>query len=75
MIHEELHKLTKESYYDDNFGHWDDMDDPDMKDFYRDVQRRSVVKKCVGCGRRVKILPEYDVCDSCATKREQGWDI
>jgi rRNA maturation endonuclease Nob1 len=51
------------------------MDDPDMQDFYRDVQKRSVVKRCQGCGRKVKILPEYGYCDSCATKREQGWDI
>lgn len=63
------------SYFDDNFGCWDGMDDPDMQDFYRDVQKRSVWKRCEGCGRKVKILPEYGYCDSCATKREQGWDI
>jgi hypothetical protein len=63
------------TYHDDNFGCWDGMDDPDMQDFYRDVQKRSVVKRCQGCGRKVKILPEYGYCDSCATKREQGWDI
>lgn len=63
------------SYYDDNFGHWDSMDDPDMQDFYRDVQRRSVRKTCKGCGRKVKILPDYAYCDSCASKREQGFDI
>ena len=62
-------------YYDDNFGHWHNMDEPDMKDFYSDVQKRSVLKTCVGCNQKVKILPEYDVCDNCATKREQGWDL
>jgi len=62
------------TYYDDNFGHWD-MNDPDALEFYHDVQRRSVTKKCQGCGRKVKILPDYAYCDSCATKREQGWDI
>lgn len=63
------------SYYDDNFGHWEDMDDPENREFYRDVQRRSVTKTCAGCGRRVRILPQYAYCDSCARKREQGFDI
>lgn len=62
-------------YYDDNFGHWQDMDEPEMQDFYRDVQRRSVLKTCQGCGRQVRILPQYAYCDSCAAKREQGFDL
>jgi len=62
------------SYYDDNFGHWEDMDDPDNQEFYKEVQRKSVRKKCQGCGRMVKIMPDYAYCDSCATRREQGWD-
>jgi len=62
-------------YYDDNFGEWEGMDDPDMVDFYHEMQDRSVLKKCEGCGRQVKIDPKYAYCDSCATKREQGWDI
>lgn len=61
-------------YYDDNFGHWDIQDDEDLE-FYRRLQESNVEKICVGCGRTVKIQPHYDVCDSCATKREQGWDI
>lgn len=63
------------TYFDDNFGCWDDMDDPDMREFYEHVQRTNVEKVCVGCGRTVRIQPHYDVCDSCATKRERGWDI
>lgn len=62
-------------YYDDNFGFWEDMDDPDNIEFYERVQRESVEKKCEGCGRTVRILPQYGYCDGCATKREQGWDI
>jgi hypothetical protein len=62
------------SYYDDNFGHWDDMDDPDMVDFYHQVQRESTYRECEGCGVKKKLRPGY-ICDSCATKREQGWDI
>ena len=63
------------AYYDDNFGFWHDMDDPDMRDFYRQVQKESKVKTCQGCGRKVRIRPQYAYCNSCADKREQGWDI
>lgn len=62
-------------YYDDNYGHWEDMDDPDMVDFYHQTQRQSIYKKCQGCGRIVRIKPDYGYCNSCANKREQGWDI
>jgi hypothetical protein len=60
--------------YDDNFGHWDIEDEDDME-MYRKFQETNVEKECVGCGRLVRIQPQYDVCDSCATKREQGWDL
>ena len=63
------------TYYDDNFGHWHNMDDDDVHDFYYEVQRRSVVKTCNGCGRRVRIMPQYGYCNTCADKREQGWDL
>lgn len=62
-------------YHDDNFGAWDNMDDPDMVDFYFHVQRESIEKKCAGCGRIVKLRKDYDICNTCADKREQGWDI
>jgi hypothetical protein len=55
------------SYYDDNFGHWEDMDDPDMVDFYHQVQRESVLKKCADCGR-----PDYGICGACADRAERG---
>lgn len=67
--------MTNGTYYDDNFGAWEDMQDPDMVDFYHEVQRDSVEKTCEGCGRKVKILPQYAYCDSCATKIEQGMDL
>ncbi len=59
-------------YYDDNFGSWHDTDDPDVREFYRDVQRRSVEKECQRCGCMVKILPHYAYCDSCANEIESG---
>ena len=62
------------SFVDDNFGTYDIQDGDDIR-FYQDVQKRSVRKKCQGCGRMVKILPQYGYCDSCATKREQGFDL
>ena len=63
------------TFHDDNFGHWDGMDDPDMQQFFQEVQRKSVRKKCLGCGRMVKIMPHYAYCDTCATRREQGVDL
>lgn len=62
------------SYYDDNYGHYDIQDEDDVE-FYRSVQRRSVLKKCVGCRKKKLLLPEYAYCDSCATKIENGMDV
>ncbi len=62
------------TYYDDNFGFYDIEDEEDVE-FYHSVQKRSVVKQCSGCGRKVRLLPDYAYCDSCATKIEQGWDF
>jgi hypothetical protein len=59
-------------FYDDNFGAWDDMDEPGMEDFYFQVQRESVLKECEDCGRMVKIHPDYACCNSCADRRENG---
>lgn len=63
------------SYYDDNFGQWEGMDEEENREFYRTVARRSVRKRCVGCKRMVRILPDYEVCNSCAEKRERGGDF
>ena len=61
------------SYYDDNYGHWDIRDQDDI-DFYHETAAKSVWKKCKGCGRRVKIRPDYAICNSCADKLERGGD-
>jgi hypothetical protein len=60
-------------YFDDNFGHWDDMDDPEMQEFYDEVQSTNVLKTCSMCGEKVNIQPQYDKCGSCADKLESGW--
>jgi rRNA maturation endonuclease Nob1 len=62
-------------YYDDNFGEWKDMDDPDMQEFYDKVQKESVWKICKKCGRRVKLRPDYGICNSCADAMERGMDF
>jgi len=62
------------SYSDDNFGNWEGMDDPDMVEFYHETQKRSVVKKCSRCGRKVKIMPQYAYCNTCTDAIERGVD-
>ena len=61
-------------HYDDNYG-WYEIEDQSDVDFYHQTQAKSVWKKCQGCGRRVKIKPEYGYCNSCADKRERGMDF
>ena len=63
------------NYYDDNFGCWEDMNDPDMMEFYRQVQDESVEKTCSICERKVMLRPSYDKCDSCCREIEThfGW--
>ena len=61
-------------YCDSNFGTWQGMDDPDMVDFYHQVQAESVWKICSACGNRVKLRPDYGICDGCATALENGGD-
>ena len=61
-------------YFDDNFGRWEGMDDPDMVEVYHRVQRENVEKTCVICKRKVMLRPEYDKCDSCCTALENGLD-
>jgi len=60
------------TYYDDNFGEWEDTDDPDVVEFYEQVQRESVEKECADCGRVVMLRPQYGICNSCAEKHENG---
>lgn len=62
------------SYYDDNFGHYE-IESQDDVDFYHEVQQRSVLKKCAGCERKVKLQPEYAYCNSCAEKIERRMDL
>lgn len=62
------------TYVDDNYGHYEIEDSEDIE-FYHRVQRESVKKTCKGCGRTVRLRPDYAYCDGCATKIEQGYDV
>lgn len=61
-------------YYDDNYGAYDIQDEEDIA-FYHETQRKSVSKKCKGCGRMVRIKPDYAYCNSCADAIERGEDV
>jgi len=61
-------------FVDDNFGTWD-MEEEGAEDFYREIQKTNIRKKCDGCRRWVKIQPHYGYCNSCATKIEQGREL
>ena len=61
-------------YYDDNYGWYEIRDEEDIR-FYHETQRQSVWKTCQGCGRKVKIKPDYGYCNSCADKIERGYDF
>ena len=61
------------SYHDDNYGHWEMEDENDIR-FYHQIQRESVMKKCVICGRKVKLRPDYDKCNTCCDILERGGD-
>jgi hypothetical protein len=60
------------TYVDDNFGTYQIRDQEDV-DFYFATQRASTLKKCVDCGRMVRIKPEYECCSPCADARERGF--
>ena len=62
------------SYYDDNFGFYEIESEDDIE-FYHRNQKRSVLKKCQACGRKVRLLPDYAYCNSCVNKLENGFDV
>jgi hypothetical protein len=62
------------TYIDDNYGTYDIESEEDVQ-FYHETQSKSVLKKCKGCGRKVRIKPEYALCNSCAETVERGGDL
>ena len=59
------------AYYDDNFGAYN-IDSPEDVEFYHKVQKESKWKTCVICGEKVKLRPQYDKCNACCERMEQG---
>jgi hypothetical protein len=57
-------------YYDDNFGHWDNMDEEGMVEFYHKVQKGSEWKTCKQCGDTVRLWQHYVICGGCADRNE-----
>lgn len=51
--------------YDDNFGRYSDSDDLLTQNFYREVNKRSVLKHCSRCNKQVRLLPQYSLCNPC----------
>jgi hypothetical protein len=68
-------EIIMTTFVDDNFGNWEDMDDPDVQEFYLKTQKTNVKKECQGCGRMVMIQPQYAYCNSCAEAKENGMDF
>lgn len=65
--------LSGRTYIDDNFGTYVIESDEDIE-WYNQVQRESVWKWCVACRRRVKLRPDYSICNSCTEILEKGGD-
>lgn len=61
------------TYYDDNFGCYTIEDEEDVE-FYHHVQSISIEKICQGCGRKVRLKPDYAICNSCADRAEHGME-
>ncbi len=55
----------------DNFGDFDGSD-KETREFHRQVTDNSVTKTCRMCYEKVRLLPEYDKCNSCMNKMENG---
>jgi rRNA maturation endonuclease Nob1 len=65
--------MTMPGYYDDNFG-WYEIESEEDVEFYHHTQHISVEKICQGCGRKVRLKPDYAICNSCADRAERGME-
>ena len=46
-----------------------------LRSFYRRTQRTNITKVCKGCGRSVRIQPQYAYCNGCADIIERGGEF
>jgi hypothetical protein len=57
--------------YEDNFGFWD-IDGPDERGLFEQVQRESVYINCERCERSVRLIPPKTLCATCVSALEYG---
>ena len=66
-------------YDDDEDEFWDDEDEVTDNDgnvvWSRHYEGQFVDRKCQGCGCTFQGMPDHGYCNSCADKRERGWDF
>jgi uncharacterized paraquat-inducible protein A len=62
------------TYYDSDFGQMQDMDDPDVREWYMERQTQKTRRKCSCCDQVKLMHVEYDVCGQCADQLERGGD-
>ena len=65
--------MAGRTYIDDNFGTYNIESEEDI-DWYHQVQSESVWKICKACTRRVKLRPDYEICNFCVEIWERGGD-
>jgi hypothetical protein len=57
-------------FYNDLTNQWEESEQDNRVKFARRQRRRSVLTTCRQCGDRVKLPPEYDLCNRCADFNE-----
>ena len=65
--------MAGRTYIDDNFGTYEIESEEDIE-WYHQVQEESVWKICKACTRKVKLRPDYGICNFCAEILERGGD-
>ena len=59
------------SVYEDNFGFWD-IDGPEERALFEQVQRESIYINCERCERSVRLIPPKTLCATCVSALECG---
>ena len=57
--------------YEDIFGFWN-IDGPEERALFGDIQRQSVLIACERCERPVRLIPPKTLCASCVSALECG---
>lgn len=71
-IVEEEEEVEDESWYDEQ----EDVYGPDGEVVYSPYyESLKVDRKCEGCGRHFRGMPDHGFCDSCADIRERGGEL